>query len=829
MNWEKRQLLRSRMILIITIIFILTMSLNGGLLKTESLNVYAQGAPNPQIVSATFDKAEIAFGDWVTITVEARNNGEKADEMYISVSLPENPPIENIQMVSHNLQSAYILPVGTQVWGDYGTTFPVALQYPLVEGFKENWETGETKTLQFKVKPHDRGIFRFFVKTTAQITGEWRYDPQSGTKDQQNEFVYIYPISVGTNLLNNPSFEEDLQNWFTTVGTATFTADDVDSHGGSYSCKGVETNTGSLGALYQDITDVTVVGGQYVISGWIKTESISGDGGVVIGVSYVNDIGYTPIDGHIGGATIGSVKGTSDWAFFKSNLFTLSPMPSGCVALHFSLDFSEAAGTAWWDGLSLIEIQRSLSVPYEAQGNAGWCWAASTAMILRYYGKPIHVWDVGKTELVNLWLRQIESYIHQTYPGEFETQIGSYSSISEQTREDIEENLSKGYPVLLNVNPPGLTTHNVVVTGFNSSGFFINDPSGALFKGFESSATYPYIHEFVTWDQLQPLICKELLTDDVFLVIKGTPSPIDATLFLTNGEVGIRTIHDSDSSEGVCIDYGTVGWDLYWRRVGWHPLSWDSKDSLQYHYEIFNHKDQGARFDFHFQIKGEDQVVYYEKDISDILVSAFDFRLVWEQAEIPLKDYLIVGQKYVVTARINCHESTEIIDSVTLPPIYYGVKSIMFATECPVRILVTDPDGLRTGYDPMLNQTVNEIPDALYYHVNGSETEIISIPNQKDGNYSVSVYGVEGGTYNFTCTTMDETGSISTESLMNIPIEKDESQTYIIPEFPSSFILLLFIIATLILAAVCRRKHCMRNSIEDSSANHKSGDKEMCK
>jgi len=196
MNWEKRQLLRSRMILIITIIFILTMSLNGGLLKTESLNVYAQGVPDPKIVSVAFDKTEIYSGDWVTITVEARNNGEKADEMYISVSLPENPPIENIQIVSHNLQSAYILPVGTQVWGDYGTTFPVILQYPLVEGFKENWEKGETKTLRFKVNPQNIGTFRFFVKTTAQIGGVWRYDPYSGTKDQQNEYVNVYEITV---------------------------------------------------------------------------------------------------------------------------------------------------------------------------------------------------------------------------------------------------------------------------------------------------------------------------------------------------------------------------------------------------------------------------------------------------------------------------------------------------------------------------------------------------------------------------------------------------------------------------------------------------------
>jgi len=160
------------------------------------MKLYERPHAQPKIISVTFDKTDVNYGDWVTVTVKARNDGNKADEMYISVSLPDNPPIDNIQMVSHDLQDAYILPVEAEVWGNYGTTYPMVLQYPLVEGFKENWERGETKTLQFKVKPQNTGTFRFFVKTTAQVNGEWSYDPQSGTKDQQNEYVYVYTAVV---------------------------------------------------------------------------------------------------------------------------------------------------------------------------------------------------------------------------------------------------------------------------------------------------------------------------------------------------------------------------------------------------------------------------------------------------------------------------------------------------------------------------------------------------------------------------------------------------------------------------------------------------------
>ncbi|MEM2111853.1 MAG: NosD domain-containing protein [Candidatus Bathyarchaeia archaeon] len=594
----------------------------------------------------------IEMGEWATITVEARNDGEKANEMYISVSLPDNPPIDNIQIISHDLQDAYILPVGAEVWGDYGTTYPIILEYPLVEGFKENWETGETKTLQFKVKPHKPGIFHFYVKTTAQIDGLWNYDPQSGIKDQQDEYVYVYQIQA-----RSPAVD--------------------------------------------------------------------------------------------------------------------------------------------------------LLVPYEAQGNAPWCWAASTAMLMRYYGKNVHVWDAGKTRPCTWSLTQIKSYIEETYPDEFEIKIGRYYSVSEQIQDDIEGNLSKGYPVLLNVDT-SIGRHTIVITGYNSSGFFINDPSGAFFvKGLGRGGSFPYIHEFASWEELKPLISIDPLDKDTFLVVEGTPSPIDATLFLINDEeAGIRTVHESDSGKGVCIDYGGWYWalGLYWRSIGWHPVVWDSHDNLNYHFEIFNHKSQEASFDFHLQIIGNDNIVYYEKNILDILVPRYDS---WYAVELDilLKNYLMEGRQYVVSAELKHHGSSEIIDSITLPPIYYGVKSIMFVSECPVRILVTDPDGFRVGFDPTSNQTVNEISDALYYYGNGSYSEVISIPNRKDGNYSVLVFGVESGKYNLTCTTLDETGSISTESFINIPIEKDESQTYIIPEFQSFLIFPFFMTATLLATIACRRKH----------------------
>ena len=448
-----------------------------------------------------------------------------------------------------------------------------------------------------------------------------------------------------------------------------------------------------------------------------------------------------------------------------------------------------------------------LPVPYESQGDAPWCWAASTAIILRYYGKQVHVWDIGRTRWnPPLDVAEIQTYISETYPGEFVTRVGSYSSISEQIRWDIESNVSSGYPVILQVYPE--KRHMVVVTGYNSSGFFIHDPSGALFEELGRATQPPFIHRFVAWEELEPYICKGVLSNSVFLATEGVPSPIDATLSLHNTMGGVRTIHNSDYEKGVYVDYSGWHWHLglYWNSLGDHGIAWDNKDNLVYSFKIFNHKNGEARFDFHIRIEGDE--VVYSRTKADVLVPAYGVNN--PSDTVILKDHLIEGQQFRVTSEISSHGSEEIIDSITLPPIYYGDKWMFFVAECPVKMLVTDPDGLRVGFDNVSLQTVNEIPHAVYYNSSDTAAEAVSIPNQKTGNYSVTVFGVESGTYNLTCISLDDEGLLSTDmTLVDAAIEEDESQTHIIPEFPLFTILPLFIIATLLVVTLYRRKHSM--------------------
>jgi|GEM_PF-663726 len=167
-------------------------------------------------------------------------------------------------------------------------------------------------------------------------------------------------VFAQTNILPNSGFEDGLHSWNVTSGTGVYSIDSV-HHSGASSVMGVETSAGSLGRLVQNVTGLVTPGNQYKISGWIKTNNVTGD--VVIGLDYVASNNYTPLDGYI--IEIGQVTGTQDWTFFESPIFTVKPKPSDAVAMYFLFDFNNGFGTAWWDDVSLMLISQPNSKPAE--------------------------------------------------------------------------------------------------------------------------------------------------------------------------------------------------------------------------------------------------------------------------------------------------------------------------------------------------------------------------------------------------------------------------------------------------------------------------------
>jgi len=120
-------------------IFNIVVSVFAGYLRVQRIpvtvrvspsSVLTDNVPDPRIARVLIDKGAVELGGWVIVTVNATNYGYRADEMYISVSLPENPPLENIEIIGSDLQSTYKLGQGNKVWGDYGKTYPITLNTP---------------------------------------------------------------------------------------------------------------------------------------------------------------------------------------------------------------------------------------------------------------------------------------------------------------------------------------------------------------------------------------------------------------------------------------------------------------------------------------------------------------------------------------------------------------------------------------------------------------------------------------------------------------------------------------------------------------------------
>jgi len=124
---------------------------------------------------------------------------------------------------------------------------------------------------------------------------------------------------------------------------------------------------------------------------------------------------------------------------------------------------------------------------------------------------------------------------------------------------------------------------------------------------------------------------------------------------------------------------------------------------------------------------------------------------------ISLRDLLKYPGEYTVTLRLWNEDYTEKYDEVVFPSIEYS-PLIEFYLASPADLYVTDPDGFHVGVDPSTGEVINEILGAVYTG-QGSEPQIIAIPDPLDGNYEVLVIGTATGNYSLTIEfiTLEET------------------------------------------------------------------------
>lgn len=90
------------------------------------------------------------------------------------------------------------------------------------------------------------------------------------------------------------------------------------------------------------------------------------------------------------------------------------------------------------------------------------------------------------------------------------------------------------------------------------------------------------------------------------------------------------------------------------------------------------------------------------------------------------------------------------------------LKALFVASDSPVELILTDPLGRRTGFDPATHTWFEEIPSSDYrsrngrdYSVPGPPMKDLSVTNQMAGQYTLDVIGTGSGDFSVEVTTLD--------------------------------------------------------------------------
>ncbi len=116
-------------------------------------------------------------------------------------------------------------------------------------------------------------------------------------------------------------------------------------------------------------------------------------------------------------------------------------------------------------------------------------------------------------------------------------------------------------------------------------------------------------------------------------------------------------------------------------------------------------------------------------------------------------------------------------------------SSLTVACESPIELLVTDPQGRKTGGDPTAHRSYDEIPGAYYESAGIEDAETgaaesnpaktLFIANPIPGSYGLSVVGIDVGTYTCKLLSDDVAGGHSETGVANIPILRGEIQKFV--------------------------------------------------
>ena len=105
-------------------------------------------------------------------------------------------------------------------------------------------------------------------------------------------------------------------------------------------------------------------------------------------------------------------------------------------------------------------------------------------------------------------------------------------------------------------------------------------------------------------------------------------------------------------------------------------------------------------------------------------------------------------------------------------------SALEFGVACPVDLHIYDSEGRHIGINYDTDEPEIQIPEAIFQQQ--GEKQYIMIPNPIKGDYKVEIVATDNGKYDFTMIASEDMKLIEKKEKKNIPVVKDEIQTFTI-------------------------------------------------
>jgi len=262
-----------------------------------------------------------------------------------------------------------------------------------------------------------------------------------------------------------------------------------------------------------------------------------------------------------------------------------------------------------------------LQVPYEYQDGAEWCAPASTAMVLKYYGKIVHMWDIADaldlesdeganmSDIFNYIMGYPDLSVHEgddnpeVDDGEYKEWI-PWPLLDWQLRDYLVSELKNDKnPIILRI---GKINHAVVVVGVSQEDtsdptFYVNDPSGHLLKeiGIDISQVIPIKYP-VKWSQIKQFWGGGIGGEKGFhsISVQGNPNPPEGSLSDVNFaaySVGQPLMAKRWYNDGLKWNFSGAEYP-----IDDYSASFNSTDILSMNALIANHMDSSKKYIYKF-------------------------------------------------------------------------------------------------------------------------------------------------------------------------------------------------------------------------------------